>query len=400
MKKIIFIANNNIGSGFSGGDRIFIEFLKNWKDKSELVLFGSEEAIRISKERNIAKVTIIQTDTENESTNQFSLFSVIKHLARRTVMGLKSIQINSDKIKEADYIYSISDFYPDFIPSFYDKLKNPKIKWIAGYYLFAPGPFAKDSPYKGKNKIKGILYWLMQRPSYFIAKNFADIVFVTSEPDVAKFITKKRDKSKILVIQGGVDITESEKFLNSENIIPVENRKYDACFVGRFHFQKGVVGLIDIWKLVCEKNPERKLLMIGDGELESEVKDKIKNLGLENNIELVGFADGEKKFEYFRQSKIMVHPATYDSGGMAAAEGMAWGLPGVSFDLEALKTYYPKGMIKTKMGSNEEFAKNILELINDKNLYEATAKNAHNLIVDVWDWKKRAKVILNNIKLK
>ena len=31
---------------------------------------------------------------------------------------------------------------------------------------------------------------------------------------------------------------------------------------------------------------------------------------------------------------------------MAAAEAMAWGLPGVSFDLESLKTYYQKVWLK------------------------------------------------------
>lgn len=238
----------------------------------------------------------------------------------------------------------------------------------------------------------------MQRPSYFLVKKYADIVFVTSEPDVEKFITKKRDRSKIIVIQGGVDITESEKYLNSGNVVPVENRKYDACFVGRLHFQKGVVGLVDIWKKVVEIEPNRKLALIGNGELENEVRKKIKENNLENSIELVGFADGEKKFQYFKNSKMMLHPATYDSGGMAAAEGMAWGLPGVSFDLEALKTYYPKGMIKVEYGNNEKFAQTILELLKDNDLYQKISKDAHDLIVEVWDSKKRAKKIFNLIK--
>jgi len=36
---------------------------------------------------------------------------------------------------------------------------------------------------------------------------------------------------------------------------------------------------------------------------------------------------------------------------MAAMEAMAWSLPGVCFDLEALKTYYPKGMVKVPLGT-------------------------------------------------
>jgi glycosyltransferase involved in cell wall biosynthesis len=397
MKKIIFIANNNIGNGFSGGDRIFVEFLKNWNDKADLILIGSEEAIKISIDRGVDNIKIIETDKSNETKNIFSFNVTIAHILRRTKKVVDALKKNQNSLERADYVYSVSDFYPDFIPAFYLKLKNKNIKWIAGYYLFAPSPFSKTTPYKGSGRLKGIFYWLMQRPSYFIVKKFADFVFVTSEPDVKKFITNKRDKSKIIIIQGGVDITESEKYLSSDKIIEINKRIYDACFVGRLHFQKGILDLIDIWKKVIEKSPNRKLAMIGDGELELRVIEKIKKNGLENNIDLLGFRDGQDKYEIFKQSKIILHPATYDSGGMAAAEGMAWGLPGVSFDLEALKTYYPKGMIKTKIGDKEEFANNILRLLDDKVLYEKTSNDAHNLIIEVWNWDKRANNILNLI---
>jgi len=155
--------------------------------------------------------------------------------------------------------------------------------------------------------------------------------------------------------------------------------------------------LIDIWKKVCEKKKNSRLAMIGNGPLEGDVKKKIKELRLEKNIDLLGFKDGEDKYEIFKQSKIILHPATYDSGGMAAAEGMAWGLPGVSFDLEALKTYYPKGMVKTPSGDIEKFADNILLLLEDKGYYQRISKEARDLIVEVWDWKKRAEDIFNKV---
>jgi glycosyltransferase involved in cell wall biosynthesis len=51
---------------------------------------------------------------------------------------------------------------------------------------------------------------------------------------------------------------------------------------------------------------------------------------------------------------------------MAAWEAMACGLPGVSFDLPALRTYYPKGMLKTPCYDLKAFAENILKLLNDE----------------------------------
>ena len=93
----------------------------------------------------------------------------------------------------------------------------------------------------------------------------------------------------------------------------------------------------------------------------------------------------------------MVHPATYDSGGMAAAEELAWGLPGVSFDLEALMTYYPKGMLKTACFDKDIFARNIISLLTNKNLYRKTAKDAHDLILESWDWNKQVENISQSI---
>jgi len=178
-----------------------------------------------------------------------------------------------------------------------------------------------------------------------------------------------------------------------------KNKIYSACFVGRFHPQKGVLALIDIWKEVVRKVPGAKLAMIGNGPLEDEVRKKIEENGLSNNIVLFGFLDGEDKFKIFKQSKIVVHPATFDSGGMAAAEAMAWGLPAVGFDLEALKTYYSRGMDKAPIGDYLAFANAILKLLNNNEYYVQKGKEARDYIVQEWDWNKRAHEILNKMEL-
>jgi glycosyltransferase involved in cell wall biosynthesis len=212
-----------------------------------------------------------------------------------------------------------------------------------------------------------------------------------------RFVTAQRPASKVIVVEGGVDVTESERYLQSGAVLPVERRKYDACFVGRFHYQKGVLELVDIWRKVVDRRSGARLAMIGEGPLCAELETRIADCGLQDHIEILGFLDGHPKFEVFKQSRIMVHPATYDSGGMAAAEGMAWGLPGVGFDLEALKTYYPKGMLKAAPGNTEEFACLILNLLNDSVRYEQQARAAHDYILEVWDWRKRAQRVYNAV---
>lgn len=301
--------------------------------------------------------------------------------------------------KKVDYGYLVTetDFLPDVITAFFIKLRNPKIKWVASYFLDAPKPWDKNTPYKGKRWFIGLFYWLLQRPSYWIIKNLANFVMVTSKPDVAKFITKKRKQSKIIIARGGVDIIDSEKYLKSGKTIPVEKRKYDACFVGRFHYQKGVLELIDIWRDVCVQISGAKLALIGFGPLEDEVREKISNYKLEKNIDLLGYKTGRGKYNVFKKSKIIVHPATYDSGGMAAAEGMAWGLPGVSFDLESLQTYYPKGMVKVKCFDHHEFTEKVVHILHDRKFYDQLSSEARKLITNHWSWDNQSKKILETI---
>ena len=417
--KICFIANNNIGFGLSGGDRIFTELIKGWKAHAHILLMGCQEAIDIAM-RNQVDVQSIKTAETNEHV-RLGIVGLMLHTYRRMKAGIQALKMFEKALTDVDIVYSVSDFYPDFYPAYLLKRRNPKIIWIAGYYLFAPAPWAKVTPYKGFQRLRGLVYWLMQRPSYYLVNKYADKVFVTSEPDVKHFVNAKRSRDQIIVVQGGVDVTASEEYLKqgagnggletgnskletgdrllSSDLRSPPSKKYDACFIGRLHYQKGVLLLIDIWKKVCEKKPEAKLAMIGNGPLEAEAREKIKALGLERNIELLGFMDGEKKFDVFKQSKIMVHPATYDSGGMAAAEGMAWRLPGVSFDLEALKTYYPQGMVKISCYDEQCFSDAILRLLNDPSYYAEQARLAHELILNVWDWQRRAEFVWQAMRL-
>lgn len=398
MDKVIFIANNNIGDfGLSGGDRIFIELARGWKDKVELIFVACEEAITVSRHEGLNDISCFKTCKKLGLQNVFTLVAIFRNFFKKLISGCAFIIKSRAFVKTCTHVYSVSDFYPDSLPAFMVKLLNPKVVWIAGFYLFAPAPWAGDNPYRGKNIIRGILYWLSQKPIYWIVNKYADIVFVTSEPDRIRFVTKKRDWPKILAIRGGVNISSANQYLGGPNVIPISRRKYDACFQGRFHIQKGVLALIDIWNMVVASMPDAKLAMIGNGPLESEVTHKLKQYGLEKNVFLFGFLDGEAKFNIFKQSKIVVHPATFDSGGMSAAEAMAWGLPGVSFDLESLKTYYPRGMVKVPMFDQAKFSSEVIHLLTDNDHYSRTAAAARDLIVNQWDWNKQADSIFKQV---
>lgn len=357
---ILFIANNNIGTGLSGGDRIFLELARYWQPLADITVVGSEEVENLLIRYQL-KVTFLKTDTIDTSP-------LLIHQLRRIVKGLYFFIKYRRFISSQQYIYTVSDFYPDLLFGPIAKLLNHRIKWIAGYYLVVPPPWL--------NKTYNPLYYFSQLPSRFLVNLFANIVYLTSKPD-QKFFPGK----KIVIVQGGVDIPQ--QIIKTKKI-------FDAVFIGRLHPQKGVLELIDIWNIVTQKLPQAKLAIIGNGPLESQVIKKIKRFKLANNIKLFGFLDGTPKNKVIQQSKIVVHPAVFDSGGMAAAEAMVFGLPGVSFDLESLKTYYPIGMIKTPCFNLKKFADNIINLLTRPNLYKRNSIRASELIYNHWLWPKKS----------
>lgn len=378
-RQLLIIAHNNLGHSLSGGDQIFLNLIKHAPDDIRISFVGSQESLNLLKKSHLQPAcTHLSAPLNPISLNTLNLFL---HQIKRLFFTFKYFFTHLSLFSSSTHIYTASDFPSDAVYGILTKIFFPGVVWIAGFYLFAPNPTSKNSPYlKIKQAFRGWIYFLGQLPIYFSIKILADFVTLTSDPDIKKFPQKK-----CLVIQGGVYLPN----LRLHHQLPVPKRKYDAVFLGRLHLQKGILELVDIWKIVVGRIPQASLAIIGDGELKKKLLSKIRINKLHNNIHLLGFLTGTKKYHIFNNSKIVVHPASYDSGGMAAAEAMAWGLPGVSFDLEALKTYYPQGMIKTKCFDTHQFAQNIIKLLTKKTHYQKTSLEAITLTHQHWSWPQK-----------
>jgi len=385
---IIILANSVVGStsGMSGGDRIWIECAKRWAKKPNvsISIFTTEEGLKRGQQYGLIDVAY-EVWSKPARFLGHNVYLLYFWRAFKGCINALASPLSGGRC----VVFSSSDFFPDSLPAWFFKVKHKEAKWLAAFYLFAPSLSDKSSPYRGKLFARGLFYYVSQLPVLCLIRRYANMVWVTSEVDRWRFIDGERFTSnKVLGVRGGVDIKTPVSL--SDQV----TKEYDAVFLGRFHPQKGVLELIDIWRNVCNKKPNAKLAMIGVGELEGSVREKIVAYKLQNNISLLGFKDGLEKLVIFKKSRVVVHPAVYDSGGMAACEAMACRLPGVSFDLPALVTYYPKGMLKTPCYDFVGFAENIVRLLEDNELYEKTAADAFNWAKE-WDWDKRAEILFN-----
>ena len=394
-KIFYFFALAVAGKGISGGDRIFIEFARRWSRVGYINLFTSYEGTRLLKSQNLSGKNIRINSINNRKFLGSFLFNYLYKIISGVRLGF-SLRLPKE---ENIYLYSVSEFWMDSLPVIILKLRYPKVSWIAAWYETAPNPLIgyREGERKESYRLSAFYFWLMQLPIKPAISSFADFVLINNEEEKKQF-PKHNTRGKAIVVLGAVDLEKIGKWKKAHAKFA---KKYDAVFQGRFHPQKGVVELIEIWRKVVNRKPSAKLAMIGDGPLMRNVKLKIKNLKLERNIELFGYVfDGSQKYKIFSQSKIVVHPAFFDSGGMAAAEAMAFGLPCVGFNLKSFKSYYPQGMVKVEIGDLKAFAGEIVRLLDDTSYYQKIAQEALEMIQSNWSWEKRAKDIFAFVSFK
>lgn len=86
---------------------------------------------------------------------------------------------------------------------------------------------------------------------------------------------------------------------------------------------------IDVFSSLYERFPNWNLSFWGVGRDESVLRQKIKDLGLENRVFLEGFTDSPDKI--MEQADIFLFPSKYEGFGLALGEAMALGIPSLGF---------------------------------------------------------------------
>lgn len=397
MKKIYVWAVAAHGEGISGSDRIFIELTRRWSVSTQITLFLWKEGIEM-----ISRQGLRSKQVNNIFVSEVKIFKLIENIfilnyIFRIISSVWSaIFIEVENPKDT-VLYSASEFWMDSLPCFVLKLRYPHIKWVATWYQTAPNPLHgyREASSRINFQLSAFLYWLMQLPIKPIISSYSDMVIVNNDSERKVFPRHSKIK-KIFVMIGAIPLADINNYIKSTK---TRNRhKYDAVFQGRFHPQKGVLELIDIWKEVVSKLPNAKLALVGDGPLFLEVSKKIKEYDLGENIKLYGYmVDGRAKYQIFSQSKVVLHPSLYDSGGMASAEAMAFGNPAVGYNLKAYESYYPKGMVKVPIQNSKLFAEAIINLLLNEKTRRKIGKEGQEMINKNWSWDVRAKQTLDFI---
>jgi len=368
----------------SGGDKIFLECARHWARLGHRVRIYTNE----SGEQMCANHGLVDVRTVVFHSAGWRRFGFAVHYLVRVLQAC----VEAMRVRLEDpgphLVYSASDFWPDSLPAAILRRRNRKLRWMAAFHFVAPSPFAgrAEVEYRGgrlPKSARSLLYFLTQRMVLPLLLRGADF-WVVATPQEKGFLERKGvAPDAVWVIFGGVDLAGIAAAKASTTA------SYDACFVGRLHIQKGVQCLAPVWEEVVRVLPAARLAVIGEGPLRGEVEREVARRNLSKNVHFLGYVDGDEKYSILKASRVFLHTALWDTGGMAAAEGMACGLPVVAFDLPGYRYIYPRGMLKAQREDAAKFAALIVQLLRDRKLHAEVQRDAVEL-VQAWDWRSRA----------
>jgi len=150
---------------------------------------------------------------------------------------------------------------------------------------------------------------------------FTNFNIVSSQTVKHDLIKEGMRERNIKVIHNGADI----KTINN---IKATKIKYDIIFVGRLAYQKNPELLIKSVKLLKKEFSKIKVCIVGDGEKIERLKELVRELKLEKNIELLGeVKDRKKVYQCMKSSKIFVLPSIFEGFPLTVVEANACGLP-------------------------------------------------------------------------
>lgn len=166
-----------------------------------------------------------------------------------------------------------------------------------------------------------------------------DIVIAISDYEKQSAIKNKIcNPNKIKVIFNGIDI---EGYVRKRKIsslkrkdLGISDNAYIIGTVGRITKQKAPDSFIMAANLIKKQIPEAFFLMVGDGDMQEQIENSIKKLGLKDFVLITGWVDEPMEYiNLFDQAMLL---SRWEGFGLVLAEYMLAGKPIIATEVDAI----------------------------------------------------------------
>ncbi len=347
--------------------------IRGWQKKGALITIFCTKEGQVFYQHHLKKVNYIILNHKHQPTNSYSL---IWEIIKTNFLALFQIPDLKNKF---NVVYSQSSVIDFLIIPWFLKLFDQKIKWFVMVDNTVPSPTKRPG-----SRIKNFIPYLsFQLGNILLYK--ADGIFVITK--LVKDFYKKKGYKKIIQTAGQYGI-ETEIFKGK---IPSKTQQIDLLYCGRIHLAKGILDLVEVAKLVCDRRKNFKIGILGEGEkdVKKQFYQKIKDYGLENNFIHFGYIVGKKKGDIYRRSKLFISLSHDEASGHSILEAVVCNKPIITYNLPAFKHLYAKEIKNNQIKQFKigEYSK-IAQFILKDDYKKLKFKN----VIDDYTWTK----IINN----
>lgn len=215
--------------------------------------------------------------------------------------------------------------------------------------------------------------WLMSKYAY-------KVVGVSEHTSQNLVNYEKISKNKIITIPNGIDESIYNIKINKDNKKKELGIDPSSPVIGlgvRLTQQKGITYLLKAMTSIISAFPDITLLIAGQGESESELKNEAKELGVDKNIRFIG--PRMDMPEILKILDLYVLPSIFEGLPMVLLEAMAAGCPIVATDVggNSMAVIDGKTGVLVETKRPQLLADAIIRLLNDPELRDEYAKNAY-----------------------
>ena len=190
------------------------------------------------------------------------------------------------------------------------------------------GPWALESRAEGGGRLSTWGKWAIEKLVYQRANGF--IVLSEAFRQILHK-TYSVPLEKIFIVGGGIDTAQSDLGLSiaqaREKLGWQKDRRIILC-VRRLVQRMGLENLISAIALVRNQHPDVLLLIAGKGAISEALRSQIKELQLENHVQLLGFVPDQDLAIAYRAAELSIVPTISLEGfGLIVIESLAAGTP-------------------------------------------------------------------------
>lgn len=170
-----------------------------------------------------------------------------------------------------------------------------------------------------------------------------------------------------------------------------------ALFVGRVAYEKNIGFLLHMMVELKKRQPDALLVIAGEGPAEHSLKAKTNTLGLQDQVQFIGYLDRDTNElnACYRAADVFVFASTTETQGLVLLEAMAQAIPVVAIAELGTKSILIEGEGALIAPEDAQlFAERVYELFASSEKRLALGKVAHSYALKRWTSRVQAERML------